>query len=111
VIAENKEAFRRIGVEVGDIGTHSAQKHKYIKYEAAGDQFFGCTLCGLHPLSISFSVSPPIFDLGNAGIVELDSWIHATMRGSRDITNNLFQCFRYVFVVVLFIIVNKSKLY
>ena len=90
-------------MEVGDIGTHSAWKgvasgctispamaaicnhagwalggsrDKYIKYEAAGDQFLGRTLCGLDPLSISFSVSPPFFDLGNAGIAELDSWIH-----------------------------------
>ena len=139
VVKENAEAFRRIGVEVGDIGTHSARKgaathaasgctispamaaicnragwalggsrDKYIKYEAAGDQFLGRTLCGLDPLSISFSVSPPFFDLGNAGIAELDSWIHATMRGSRDTTNNIFRCFRYVFVVVvLCIIVNN----
>lgn len=38
VIAENKEAFRRIGVEVGDIGTHSSWKG------AATHAASGCTI-------------------------------------------------------------------
>jgi hypothetical protein len=125
VVAENKEAFRRIGVEKRDIGTHSAQKgaathaassctispamaaifncagwalggsrDKYIKYEAAGDQFLGRTLCGLDPLSITFSISPPFFDLPAIGIAALDKWIMQQMLGSREIGNNLFRVFR-----------------
>jgi hypothetical protein len=34
-------------------------RDKYIKYEAAGDQFLGQTLCGLDSLVKEFSVPPP----------------------------------------------------
>jgi hypothetical protein len=72
-------------------------REKYIKYETAGDQFLDTTLCGLNPLSVSFSVSPPSLDLPTVGITELDKWIHATTRESRVINNNLFWGCRYGF--------------
>ena len=93
----------------GQVGQLGGSRDKYIKYEAAWDQFLSRTLCGLDPLSISFSgVSPPFFDLPPVGIAELDSWIHATMRGSRvTTTNNLSRCCRYVFVFV-FLLLSTS---
>ena len=128
MVAQNEAAFRKIGVEKGDIGTrkgaatHAASgctispamvaicnragwalvgsRDKYIKYEAAGDQFLSHTMCGFDPLSITFSVSPPFFDLpaeGNHSIHELDKWIMANMIGAREIGNNLFWVFSYVF--------------
>ena len=84
-IKENAKSFKVIGVKPGDIGSHSARKggamlsmssicnrtgwklggsrDKYIKFESAGDQFLGRTLCGLNSLQIQFACSPPFFDV------------------------------------------------
>ena len=37
-------------------------RDKYIKFENAGDQHLGRVLCGLNPLSVDFSLTPPFFD-------------------------------------------------
>ena len=38
-------------------------RDKYIKYESAGDQFLGRTLCGFSSLTKEFSLSPPFFNV------------------------------------------------
>jgi hypothetical protein len=47
-------------------------RDKYIKYEAAGDQFLGRTLCGLNSLTKEFSMSPPFFNMNEQELDELD---------------------------------------
>jgi Phosphoenolpyruvate-protein kinase (PTS system EI component in bacteria) len=47
-------------------------RNKYIKYEAAGDQFLGRTLCGLNSLTKEFSMSPPLFNMVEKELNELD---------------------------------------
>jgi hypothetical protein len=53
-------------------------RDKYIKYESAGDQFLGRTLCGLSSLVKEFSTSPPFFNLGASELASVDHflWSH-----------------------------------
>jgi phage-related protein len=47
-------------------------KEKYLKYEAAGDQYVGRCAAGLNQLTKEFAVSPPHFDFTEAGEDDLD---------------------------------------
>lgn len=45
-------------------------KDRYLKYEAAGDQYVGRCACGLDQLSKEFGISPVYFDFSHIGTVE-----------------------------------------
>ena len=92
-VAEHKVELQKLGVQHGDLGTHSCRKgvgkmvsqgctisppiiliciqcgwvmggvkDKYLKYEAAGDQYIGMCASWLNQFSKEFAVTPAYFD-------------------------------------------------
>ena len=132
-IKNNEDEFKRIGVKVSQIGTHSARKgaatlaasgctvspsmsaictragwamggtrDKYIKYESAGDQFLGRTLCGLNSLVKEFSISPPFFDMNEDELTQVDQHIRSHIVGGGTCTASVFEVLRMGFASIVY---------
>ena len=86
----------RAGWKMGDT------RDKYIKYEAAGDQFLGRTVCGTSSLTKEFAHSPPFFDSSPQEQTHIDEYIKKHLVGGRDIDEKLFAVVRMCFASVCY---------
>ena len=78
-------------------------RDKYIKFENAGDQHLGRILCGLNPLSVYFSLTPPFFDTQREEDKEkIDEFIRSRVEESAMIPDGLFVVVRYCFASLCF---------
>jgi hypothetical protein len=77
-------------------------RDKYIKYEAAGDQFFGRTLCGLNSLVKEFSTSPPFFDVNAGELASVDHYLRSNIVGGGRIGAKIFEVSRMCFASVVY---------
>ena len=78
-------------------------RDKYIKFENAGDQHLGRVLCGLNPLSIDFSLTPPFFDaLSEGDREEIDNFLRARLENSDQISDSTFNLVRFCFASLCF---------
>ena len=70
-------------------------RDKYIKYENAGDQFLGRTLCGLNSLVKEFSISSPFFNASSNAEVELmDRVLRNNVVGAGNVSARTFEVLR-----------------
>ena len=77
-------------------------RDKYIKYESAGDQFLGRTLCGLNSLVKEFSISPPFFNMNNNELTQVDHLIRTHIVGAGACTASMFEVLRMTFASIVF---------
>jgi hypothetical protein len=77
-------------------------RDKYIKYEAAGDQFLGRTLCGLNSLTKEFSMSPPFFNMNEQELDELDRLLMSFVADGSIIAVPTFEVLRMCFACVVY---------
>jgi hypothetical protein len=77
-------------------------RDKYIKYESAGDQFLGRTLCGLNSLVKEFSTSPPFFNVGAGEICNIDSYLRSNAAGGRQMGPKIFEVTRMCLASLVF---------
>ena len=77
-------------------------RDKYIKFESAGDQFLGRTLCGLNPLVKEFSFSPPFFNLATDQMAEIDREIMDIVVDGKIMEGKTFEVLRYCIASVVF---------
>jgi hypothetical protein len=76
-------------------------RDKYIKYEAAGDQFLGRTLCGLNSLTKHFSVSPPFFNMTEEELQVVDRWLMSFVADGSVIVAPTFEVLRMCFACIV----------
>jgi hypothetical protein len=77
-------------------------RDKYIKYEAAGDQFLGRTLCGLNSLVKEFSVSPPFFDMNASEVATIDGYMKSNTAGGMQMGPKIFEVTRMCFASLVY---------
>lgn len=77
-------------------------RDKYIKYEAAGDQFLGRVLCGLNPLSKEFSLSPPFFAMNENELSGVDQTILSFVCDGSVVVAPTFEVLRMCFACVVY---------
>lgn len=77
-------------------------RDKYIKYEAAGDQFLGRTLCGLNPLTKEFSLSPPFFNMDQRELSDVDNLLMSFVVGGSIMIAPTFEVLRMCFACVVY---------
>ena len=71
--------------------TLGGTRDKYIKYESAGDQFLGRTVCGLNSLVKEFSTSPPFFNMNDGGLGQVDHLIRTHIIGAGYVSIAMFE--------------------
>lgn len=77
-------------------------RDKYIKYEGAGDQFLGRTLCGLNSLTKEFSMSPPFFNMNEEELDEVDRLLMSFVPDGSVIAVPTFEVLRMCFACVVY---------
>mmetsp|Transcript_13416 Transcript_13416/g.25176 ORF Transcript_13416/g.25176 Transcript_13416/m.25176 type:complete len:440 (-) Transcript_13416:928-2247(-) len=77
-------------------------RDKYVKYEAAGDQFLGRVLCGLNPLLQEFALSPPFFNMEAEELNEVERLLMAFVPGGTDVSAVMFEVLRMCFACVVY---------
>lgn len=78
-------------------------RDKYIKFENAGDQFLGRTLCGLNSLHLEFASSPPFFDFTvDEMYEEVDKKIMEVLPDGQVIEERTFEVLRYCIASVCY---------
>lgn len=77
-------------------------RDKYIKYEAAGDQFLGRTLCGLNSLTKEFSLSPPFFNMDEDELSGVDRLLMSFVADGSVMIAPTFEVLRMCFACVVY---------
>ena len=82
--------------------TLGGTRDKYIKYESAGDQFLGRTVCGLNSLVKEFSISPPFFNMNGGELGQVDHLIRTHIVGAGSISITMFEVLRMTFASIVY---------
>jgi hypothetical protein len=81
----------------------------YIRYEYAGDEYVGRSLCGKDRLGERFAESPPYWDFSGVDEDEkdrctrvIDSWIKDRMPGGENVNMDVFKLFKMCLASFIF---------